>query len=208
MSARREPMSAKKTKIAISMTHLLLAPMLVVAFLVTASAYGAAPGITGTTFNLTAQAANITQPDGGMSYSWGYGCASTYTASFLPITITPPAGGCPTMQVPGPTLIVTEGQTVTVNLLNGLPTSAGNTSILFPGFNVKATGGVTGLLTQEAAPGGTVVTYTFTAGSPGTRAYYSGTQGDLQVEMGLYGAIIVLPNGVAPTNGTCPRSEE
>jgi len=27
------------------------------------------------------------------------------------------------------------------------------------------------------------VTYTFTASSPGTRAYYSGTQGDLQVEM-------------------------
>ena len=50
----------------------------------------------------------------------------------------------------------------------------------------------TGLLTQEAAPGGTV-TYTFTASSPGTHAYYSGTQGDLQIEMGLYGAIIVLP---------------
>jgi len=196
-------MSAKKTKVADSKTRLLLAAMLVVAFLVTTSAYGAAPGITGPTFNLTAQAANITQPDGGMIYSWGYGCASTYTASFLPITITPPAGGCPTMQVPGPTLIVTEGQTVTVNLLNGLPTSAGNTSILFPGFNVKATGGVTGLLTQEAAPGGTVVTYTFTAGSPGTRAYYSGTQGDLQVEMGLYGAIIVLPASV-PTACTTP----
>ena len=40
------------------------------------------------------------------------------------------------MQVPGPTLIVTEGQTVTVNLTNNLPTAAGNTSILFPGFQV------------------------------------------------------------------------
>jgi FtsP/CotA-like multicopper oxidase with cupredoxin domain len=99
------------------------------------------------------------------------------------------------MQVPGPTLIVTEGQTVTVNLLNGLPMAAGPTSILFPGFNVTSTGGVAGLLTQEAASGGTV-SYTFTAGSPGTRAYYSGTQGDLQVEMGLYGAIIVLPASV------------
>ncbi len=58
------------------------------------------------------------------------------------------------------------------------------------------------MLTCEAAPGGTV-NYTFTASSPGTRAYYSGTQGDLQVEMGLYGAIIVLPNS-APTNGSCP----
>jgi hypothetical protein len=99
------------------------------------------------------------------------------------------------MQVPGPTLIVTEGQTVTVNLTNQLPAAAGNTSILFPGFQVKSTGGVTGLLTQEAAPAGTV-TYTFTASSPGTRAYYSGTQGDLQIEMGLYGAIIVLPKSV------------
>jgi len=106
------------------------------------------------------------------------------------------------MQVPGPTLVVTEGQTVSVTLTNGLPTAAGNTSILFPGFNVTASGGVIGLLTQEAAPGATV-TYTFTAGSPGTRAYYSGTQGDLQVEMGLYGAIIVLPNA-APSNGSCP----
>jgi FtsP/CotA-like multicopper oxidase with cupredoxin domain len=40
------------------------------------------------------------------------------------------------------------------------------------------------------------VTYTFVASTPGTRAYYSGTQGDLQVEMGLYGAIIVLPSAV------------
>src|SRR2546423_7659777 len=99
------------------------------------------------------------------------------------------------MQVPGPTLVVTEGQAVSVTLTNNLPTSAGNTSILFPGFNVSASGGVQGLLTTEAAPGGTV-TYTFTASSPGTRAYYSGTQGDLQVEMGLYGAIIVLPANV------------
>jgi FtsP/CotA-like multicopper oxidase with cupredoxin domain len=98
------------------------------------------------------------------------------------------------MQVPGPTLIVTEGVPVTVNLTNSLPTAAGNTSILFPGFNVTATGGVVGLMTREAPPDGTTtVTYTFTPTSPGTRAYYSGTQGDLQVEMGMYGAIIVLP---------------
>jgi len=45
------------------------------------------------------------------------------------------------------------------------------------------------------------VTYTFTAGSPGTRAYYSGSQSDLQVEMGMYGAIIVLPASV-PGNCT------
>jgi FtsP/CotA-like multicopper oxidase with cupredoxin domain len=104
------------------------------------------------------------------------------------------------MQIPGPTLIVTEGQTVTVNLKNGLPNAAGNTSILFPGFNVTSTTGVAGLLAHEAAPGATV-SYTFTATTPGTRSYYSGTQSDLQVEMGLYGAIIVLPNTV-PTGCT------
>ena len=95
-------------------------------------------------------------------------------------------------------MIVTEGQTVTVNLTNNLPTPAGNTSILFPGFKVTATGGVTGLMTNEAAPGGTV-TYTFTASTPGTHSYYSGTQGDLQIEMGLYGALIVLPASVPTT---------
>ncbi len=97
------------------------------------------------------------------------------------------------MQIPGPTLIVTEGSPVSITLTNNLPAAAGNTSILFPGFTVTTGGtGVSGLLTQEAAPGSSV-TYTFTPQSPGTRAYYSGTQSDLQVEMGLYGAIIVLP---------------
>jgi FtsP/CotA-like multicopper oxidase with cupredoxin domain len=152
-------------------------------------AQAAAPGITGPTFSLTAQPNYLSQPDGQMIYSWGYGCNGA-PAGFAPAAIT--NASCGTMQVPGPTLIVHEGDSVSVTLTNGLPTAAGNTSILFPGFNVTATGGVPGLLTTEAAPGGTV-TYTFTAGSPGTRAYYSGTQGDLQVEMGLYGAVIVLP---------------
>ena len=40
------------------------------------------------------------------------------------------------------------------------------------------------------------MTYTFTANKPGTHSYYSGTQGDLQVEMGLYGALIVLPSTI------------
>ncbi|MBZ5548771.1 MAG: multicopper oxidase family protein [Acidobacteriia bacterium] len=177
---------------AISKTQLLLATMVAVALLLTATAHAAAPGITGPAFNLTAQPAFLTQPDGAMVYSWGYGCNGA-PSGYAPAAIS--GATCGSMQVPGPTLIVTEGDTVTVNLTNSLPTAAGNTSILFPGFNVTATGGVTGLLTQEAAPGGSV-TYSFTASSPGTRAYYSGTQGDLQVEMGLYGAIIVLPSSI------------
>ena len=156
------------------------------------TAHAAAPGITGPTFDLTATPAYLIQPDGQSIYSWGYGCR-VGPAGFAPALSN--QAFCNTMQVPGPTLIVTQGQTVTVTLANALPTSAGNTSILFPGFNVTATGGVAGLMTQEAAPGGSV-TYSFVASSPGTRSYYSGTQGDLQIEMGLYGAIIVLPSAV------------
>jgi FtsP/CotA-like multicopper oxidase with cupredoxin domain len=195
-------MSPKNTNTSISIRRVLLLELML---LFATVAFAAAPGITGPTFNLTAQPAFLNQPDGQALYSWGYGCNGT------PAGFAPRPGGadlpnahCDPMQVPGPTLIVTEGQTVTVILTNGLPAAAGNTSILFPGFNVKASGGVAGLLTQEAAHGG-AVTYTFTASSPGTRAYYSGTQGDLQVEMGLYGAIIVLPSAV-PANCTTANS--
>src|SRR5437879_72600 len=199
MSTRSAAMKPMTTKPVSSIIKLLPVVIAAVALLFTATAYAAAPGITGTTFNLTAQAAYISQPDGSMVYSWGYACSSGGTAVPFGPSTGSACGGV--MQVPGPTMIVTQGQTVTINLTNNLPAAAGNTSILFPGFNL-ATGssGVAGLLTREAAPGSTV-SYSFVASSPGTRAYYSGTQGDLQVEMGLYGAIIVLPS-TTPSNCT------
>src|SRR5215469_14862050 len=125
-----------------------------------ATAHAAAPGIAGVAgtpvFNLIAQPAYLTQPDGQSIYSWGYGC-SAQPSRFLPSTIAPPSGGCPGMQVPGPTLIVTEGDSVTVNLTNSLPAAAGNTSILFSGFQLASvSGGTAGLMTQEAAHGATV----------------------------------------------------
>ncbi len=192
------PMKMKHTFLK---TRLLLAAMVAVASL-TATAHAAAPGITGPTFYLTAQQAYLTQPDGQAIYSWGYGCDSTQAQpGFAPAAIK--TGTCGTMQVPGPTLIVNEGDTVTVTLTNGLPTSAGNTSILFPGFQVATTGGTAGLLTQEAT-NTLPVTYTFTATTPGTHSYYSGTQGDLQIEMGLYGAVIVLPKTISTACNTSP----
>ncbi|HEY6095069.1 MAG TPA: multicopper oxidase family protein [Gallionellaceae bacterium] len=163
-----------------------------IAWSATNMAHAAAPGIVGPSFSLNAEASYVTQPDGASIYSWGYGCTSGTTPAFAPAGIT---GTCPTMQIPGPTLIVHQGDTVTITLTNNLPAAAGNTSILFPGFAVQASGGVPGVLAQEAGHGGTV-TYTFTATNAGTHAYYSGTQGDLQIEMGMYGAIIVLPNSV------------
>src|SRR5579864_618787 len=156
-------MKATNMKKAISKTQLLLAPVVGMVLLFTLAAHAAAPGITGgagtPTFNLQANFAYITQPDRQMIYSWGYGCVGNPTG-YAPTAIK--STFCNTMQVPGPTLIVTEGDAVTVNLANNLPTSAGNTSILFPGFQVTTTGGVAGLLTQEAQPGSSV-TYKFTA---------------------------------------------
>src|SRR5215472_14129598 len=115
-----------------NMTNLLLKTGMLLTVLAAAAslvitAHAAAPGITGPSFNLTAQQAYLTQPDGQSIYSWGYGCNGAPTG-FAPAPI---AGFCNTMQVPGPTLIVRENTSITVNLTNGLPTSAGNTSILF-----------------------------------------------------------------------------
>jgi FtsP/CotA-like multicopper oxidase with cupredoxin domain len=100
------------------------------------------------------------------------------------------------MQYPGPTLILNQGDTITVTLKNELPVPAGNVSIVFPGHLVTAAGGVAGTMTREAPPDGvTAVSYTFTATNAGTYTYNSGTRPDLQVEMGLVGAIIVRPAG-------------
>jgi FtsP/CotA-like multicopper oxidase with cupredoxin domain len=173
-------------------------------------AHAAAPGITGgkdsvtggPLFNLNAAAMRNTQPNGKSLYTWGYGCSKA-PSGFAPNMS---GANCPAAQMPGPTLIVTEGDLVTVVLTNNLPGAAGNTSILFPGFQVASTGGKPGLLSQEAPNAATcnvvqnptcnTVTYTFKAASPGTHSYYSGTQADLQVEMGLFGALIVLPANV------------
>ncbi len=197
-------MRARNTRQAMRVGRWLPLAMMGGVLLVGTPARAAAPGITSTTgtsgsFTLTAQDASLNQPDGNQVYAWGYGCTASSTPSFMPAMANQ---ACNTMQVPGPTLIVTEGQVVSVTLSNNLPTAAGNTSILFPDFSVTTScsstsspSGVQGLLTCEAAPGGSV-TYTFTATTPGTHAYYSGTQGDLQIEMGLYGALIVLPASV------------
>lgn len=142
------------------------------------------------TFVLTAKHDVISTSDGNSHYAWGY--AHT---------------GLP-MQYPGPTLIVNQGETVKIVLNNTLPVPV---SIIFPGQQgVTATGGNAGLLTREARAAtwdewtnDTVVggpTYTFVAATPGTYQYHSGTNPDLQVEMGLVGALIVRPTGYQPLN--------
>jgi FtsP/CotA-like multicopper oxidase with cupredoxin domain len=138
----------------------------------------AAPG-----FDLYAGPGAISTSDGDSMFMWLYGVA----------------GG--TVQYPGPTLIVQQGAQVTLRFTNQLPVAS---SIAFPGMSVTASGGVPGLVTNEAAANGGTVSYTFTADRPGTFLYHSGTRADLQVEMGLAGAILVRPTGFADVNCTAP----
>ena len=184
--------------------------VLTIGALAAGGAHAAVQGIKGPTFHLSASADYVSQPDGAQIYSWGYGCTSASSGGVQTWTGTGPAATCPLMQMPGPTLIVHEGDAVTVQLTNQLPLAAGNTSIVFSGLTVTTDtvdAGTAGLMTQEAKNGttGNTVTYHFTATKPGTYAYYSGTQSDLQIEMGLYGAVIVVPSGtVGTTSVVCP----
>ena len=83
-----------------------LAMLLVLLVAPIAGAYDI-PGITGTSltpvFNLVAGTGSITAGDGNSIYMWLYGVE----------------GGVP--QYPGPTIIVNQGDTVTINLKNRLP---------------------------------------------------------------------------------------
>lgn len=148
-------------------------------------AQAAIVGVSGTlsagtrSFQMFAGEGYPSMADGVQVYSWGYGAS---TAS----------GGTGLMQISGPTLLVNQGETVSISFTNNLPTRS---SMLFPGqVGVSASGGSAGVLAQEAAPGQTV-TYTFVAGQPGTYLYQSGSQPGLQVEMGMVGALIVYPSG-------------
>lgn len=138
----------------------------------------------GATLNFTAKAGELSTPDGGSIHFWGY--QEDSNAGGLPLGALP--------QYPGPTLIIDQNSTVTIELTNELPFGQ-RASIVFPGHSVAATGGSAGLMTQESTGAADTVSYTFTASEPGTYTYYSGTQTELQIEMGLVGTIIVRPLG-------------
>lgn len=166
------------------------------AALLTISILGAAP----------AQAAEYWLQTGSTTLAgvpmWGYALCGTGS--------TAPAG-CPgAVSVPGPALVVPPGQSLIVHLTNTLPepTSlviagqlkqeamlpvwfepgapatiysgtrpAGNSSARVRSFD------------REAAAGGGSVTYTWASIKPGTYLYSSGTHPQVQVQMGLYGAM-------------------
>jgi FtsP/CotA-like multicopper oxidase with cupredoxin domain len=162
---------------------LAIAAALVLSVAASAGAQARIDGIPvadGSTLNFTAGAGEVSTPDGSSIHFWGYQDLAGTEGVGVP-------------QYPGPTLILEQGSSVTITLTSSLP--FGNcTSIVFPGHAVTASGGSAGLLTQEACPGDLApVRYTFTASQPGTYMYHSGTQPELQIEMGLVGAIIVRP---------------
>ena len=134
-------------------------------------------GLQGSNFALTAKADRISTPDGNSILIWGF------------------AAGLGRAQYPGPTLLVNAPGPVTISVTNQLPASANQrVSLTFPGqkgVTAECTTPpcVQGPLSLEAGLGGRV-TYSFLA-SAGTFHYASGSQADLQIEMGLVGALIV-----------------
>ncbi len=119
------------------------------------------------TCNLWSKPGTLTLPGGATVNVWAYASSAGSAAS-----------------VPGPVLIVNQGDVVTVNLTNNL---AEPSSLLFKGQQmVPDTAGV--------APGGSK-TYSFTASNPGTFLYEAGLSAGepRQVAMGLYGTLVVRP---------------
>jgi hypothetical protein len=173
-----------------------------VAVLLALTAGPAAAGIDGIevtgTIDLYARSGYVTSADGASILVWGLSDSATG----------------PT-QYPAPTLIINQGDTITINVHNEL---AAETSLVFPGHDVAGDGSCDPMpptvgsnpvkMTCEAPAFDPLTstagfaTYTFTAGNPGTYLYHSGTDPALQVEMGLFGAIVVRPYGFDPNNPT------
>ncbi|MCU7797315.1 MAG: multicopper oxidase domain-containing protein [Candidatus Thiodiazotropha sp. (ex Myrtea spinifera)] len=146
-------------------------------------------GITpqGGVFNLYAFPFNMNLPEGTSLHMWGFGDMNAGAGATHP-----EGNGYALPQYPAPTLIVTEGENVTINMTNyGVPQPV---SIVITGHQVTASGGAPGLVTNSSI-GGAQVTYSFTAGSPGTYIYHSldGSNPGLHAEMGLQGVMIVRP---------------
>lgn len=135
------------------------------------------------TFTLTTREGTISLPDGNRVYMWGF------------------SEGGDLFQHPSPTLCVNEGDTVTIVLNNTLPHDV---SLIFPGQESVLANGVPAepqfdeanhliSLAPVAAAGGGSMTYSFVASEPGTYLYESGTEPAVQVNMGLFGALVVRP---------------
>ncbi|HVD02027.1 MAG TPA: multicopper oxidase family protein [Candidatus Dormibacteraeota bacterium] len=96
---------------------------------------------------------------------------------------------------PGPQLTGVVGDLLVVRLHNLLPVG---TTLHFHGLDVpNGEDGVAGI-TQDAVPPNTTATYSFRLTQAGTYWYHSHQDSSVQVDRGLYGALIVRPRGSSP----------
>lgn len=160
-------------------------------FLILVGSLGLAGTASAVTYNLTADVTTKTMPDGTVVTMWGFACTSS----------SGPTGLCTNpgvITVPGPQLTVPVGDgTLTVNLTNNLPEEV---SLIIPGL--RQTAGASPVASFNDIQGrvrktsfsavatafGGVQTYNWTA-KPGTYLYQSGSHPQVQVQMGLYGAV-------------------
>ncbi|HJP39847.1 MAG TPA: hypothetical protein QF499_12085 [Gammaproteobacteria bacterium] len=146
--------------------------------------------------NLVADEFTTTMPDAAVIDMWGFGSAPDATC--------PPTTAV-TVSAPGPVIEVPPGDDLKITVCNLLPASSEPVSVVIAGQAMPTDGAGTLLapvyftsgsfngrvrsFTQEAAPDGGSQTYVWTGIKPGTHLYHSGTHQQVQMQMGLYGAV-------------------
>jgi FtsP/CotA-like multicopper oxidase with cupredoxin domain len=98
-------------------------------------------------------------------------------------------------QVPGPTIRVTEGDRVRLNVANNLPE---HTSVHWHGLVVPNEMDGPGFITQPPIDPGESYTYEYTVSQAGTFFYHSHLEPDRQQALGMYGALIIDPGEPTP----------
>ncbi len=97
-------------------------------------------------------------------------------------------------QVPGPTLRVTEGDRVRINVSNKLPES---TTVHWHGMILPNEMDGPAEITQKPIEPGENYSYEYTVGQHGTYFYHTHDHVDRQQSLGLYGALIIDPKDAA-----------
>lgn len=153
------------------------------------SSQAAIQGLEGNAFTLYAKKAQISTPDGDSVQIWGFSSSANGVA-----------------QYPAPTLILDEGVTTPVEVTIYNVDVPQPVSLVFPGLgqvsktcDIRPNGLCFGIGNDDRnvveADGGTnSITYTFTPNNPGTYLYHSGVSPQIQLDMGLAGAMIVRPS--------------
>jgi hypothetical protein len=209
-------------------------PILVAVFLVVAGAWRAEAVINGPT-DITIKHACISMPDGTVSAPTGIPavtCPAGTIKMWLPAdsTAVPPDTG---LLAPGSFVITADqGDDLTINLSNELAIPV---SLVIPGQVLSNNTGpvwfadianpYTSTTSSGSRPGGDVtsrvrsfahetpaaggpVEYTWNSLRPGTYLILSGTHPSLQVQMGIYGVLIVRAAGGSPYTGIAVPDQE